>query len=100
MSNFDFNKAINGEPIYRNDVVIRPSYNPINARWCIGHTEWTKGGQGINTIYALSTDQPKKKVIVTAYVYRNAANTFSFFNQKLTCCNDSFLGVISGEVEI
>jgi len=105
MSNFDFNKAINGEPIYCNGERIFPYYESNGKKFVIFNgslylAEWTKDGRNV---YAdpkhkcdLITDPPKKKVMVTAYVYKNVMGDILFTNIPTPFS----IGQISGEVEI
>jgi hypothetical protein len=73
-NNYDFQKAINGEPIYCNGEMIYLHYNPEFSAWKRygPHTfGWDRWGKVANDEekHDLSTDPPKKKVMVTAYVY-------------------------------
>jgi hypothetical protein len=103
---FDFQKAINGEPIYLNGIQIDARYSPMSGQWmfteCTGRTVtrfFDQYGKDIcHGAEVLSTDPPKKKVMVTAYVYKDFYGELSVANTKIT--NSSYVGEISGEVEI
>jgi hypothetical protein len=101
---FDFQKAINGEPIYLDGKFINVSYNPQSKLWRINMDEWNKNGLAMLGNYRgdLSTDHPKKKVMVTAYVYKHFGGTIEVSISKILDFTPDFklLGEISGEVEI
>ncbi len=99
---FDFKKAINGEPVYFKDVQIEPFYHPHDKLWRYGGHSWHMDGVPLTGLKLgrLSTDPPKKKVIVTGHVYKCCDGTIRVDVEKQIKQGRKYLGEISGEVEI
>ena len=101
---FDFEKAINGEPTYCDGININTSFHPLSSTFYqynfgIPNYMWDKSGKSCCSMSDLSTDPPKKKVKVTAYVYKDDNGQIAFAREKILR-EWKFLGEISGEVEI
>jgi hypothetical protein len=98
---FDFQKAINGEPIYLRYEQVFPIYMPHIKQWAINQNRYDDLGNYFGYGPGLSTDQPKKKVMVTAYVYKNSMGVPFVSNEKLDdMLSPIFLGEKQFEVEI
>jgi len=99
MSNFSFEKAINGEPIYCNGLKICPSFDPNDGFWQMSDLVWYKNGESLTNHDNLTTDPPKKKVkkTVTVTFFNSAAGIIaaSEYNKNM------FIGPIcTKDVEI
>ena len=99
---FDFQKAINGEPIYCNGERVYPYYSINDKLFKDSGHSWFNHGvyTGSNTDLNLSTDPPKKKVKVTAYVYTDLMGIPYVSSQKPNFVPHNFIEEKQFEIEI
>ena len=91
---FDFQKAINGEPIYCNGLRIYPNWLPSFQQW-----EWNKTYYNKDKT-PFTTDPPKKKVMVTAYVYLSLYNNSVFCRDAKMVKDDMFVFITEKQFEV